>query len=320
MIRIAVLRGGISSEYDVSLVTGGSVINALKDKYRVKDVLIDKQGIWHMDGIPVMPERVCRNADVVFNALHGEYGEDGKVQQILNLFQVPYTGSESFSSALAMNKMLTKEVFKRFGIRTPLGYVYSHEESPVEISHNVFRKISPPWVVKPTNGGSSVGTSIARNFEELLNGVMNAFGYGEKVLIEEFISGKEATCGVIDNFRGKKIYSLLPVEIVKPTERDFFDYQCKYDGSSKEICPGNFRREDSETIQDMAAKIHQAIGLRHYSRSDFIVHPKRGVYALEVNTLPGLTPESLFPKSIKAVGCSYNDFLDHLINLALEGK
>lgn len=316
-IRVAVLRGGPSSEYDVSLVTGGSVLKALQDKYHTKDVLIDKSGVWHMDGLPVHPEKVCRNVDVVFNAMHGEYGEDGKVQQILNLFSVPYTGSEAFASSVAMNKSLTKDVFKRHGIKTPLGFVFDHSESPINIASIVFKKVSPPWIVKPVSGGSSVGTSLTKTFKELERGIMKAFGFGEKIIIEEFISGKEATCGVVENFRDQKHYALFPVEIIKPEHRDFFDYECKYDGTTREICPGNFSKEIKEEIQNSAIKIHDTMGLRHYSRSDFIVNPKRGVYALEVNTLPGLTPESLFPKSIKAVGCSYEGFLEHLISLAL---
>ncbi|HRY62370.1 MAG TPA: D-alanine--D-alanine ligase family protein [Candidatus Paceibacterota bacterium] len=319
-MRVAVLRGGPSTEYDVSLVTGGNVLRALQNKYHTKDILIDKDGVWHMDGLPTHPEKACRHVDVVFNAMHGEYGEDGKVQQILNLLSVPYTGSGAAASSMAMNKATTKQIFSRHGIKTPMGMVFDSELSPSEIAHSTFRKISPPWIVKPVNGGSSVGTSIARNFEELGRAVINAFGYGNSVLMEEFISGREATCGVIDNFRGQKNYSLLPVEIIKPKHRDFFDYECKYDGTSKEICPGNFDSSAKEEIQNLAMKIHNAMGLRHYSRSDFIVTPRRGIYALEVNTLPGLTPESLFPKSLAAIGCKYEHFLDHLINLALESK
>jgi D-alanine-D-alanine ligase len=315
--RIAVLRGGPSTEYDVSLITGGSVLRALQDKYHVKDILIDREGIWHMDGVPTHPEKVCRHADVVFNAMHGQYGEDGKVQQTLNLLKVPYTGSGAVPSSMAMNKATTKQVFSRHGIKTPMGMVFGHDDSPREIANNTFRKISPPWIVKPANGGSSVGTSVARNFEELGRAVMNAFGYGDSVLVEEFIRGREATCGVIDNFRGEKTYVLLPVEIVKPGKKDFFDYECKYDGSTREICPGNFSGNTKLEIQKLATRIHEVMGLRHYSRSDFIVTPKRGIYALEVNTLPGLTSESLFPKSLAAVGCRYEHFLEHLINLAL---
>lgn len=319
-IRVAVLRGGPSTEYNVSLITGGSVLRALQNKYNTKDILIDKEGVWHMNGLPTHPEKVCRHVDVVFNAMHGQYGEDGKVQQILNLVSTPYTGSGALASSLAMNKDMTKQIFSRYGIKTPMGMVFGCDTSPSNISHSTFRKISPPWIVKPVVGGSSVGTSIARTFKELERAIMGAFGYGDNIMIEEFITGREATCGVIDNFRGEKNYALLPVEIVKPNKKDFFDYECKYDGSSKEVCPGNFDPNTKAEIQELAIRIHNAMGLRHYSRSDFIVAPRRGIYALEVNTLPGLTPESLFPKSLAAIGCKYDHFLDHLINLALKSK
>ena len=315
--RVAVLRGGPSSEYDVSLNTGANVLRALVPKYKVKDVLIGKDGNWFMDGISVLPEKVCRMVDVVFIAMHGEFGEDGQIQRILDQFKVPYTGSKSQPSAVAMNKALAKEYFKKNGIRTPHGVVVKNNESVELIAKMVFNKISPPWFVKPNNGGSSVGASMCRNLPELITALEEAFKYGDSVMVEECIKGREATCGIIDNFRGVKNYALFPIEIIKPDNRAFFDYQCKYDGTTQEICPGNFTKEQKEEIQNAALKIHKTLDLRHYSRSDFIVSP-RGIYALEVNTLPGLTAESLFPKAMAAVGCGYAGFLDHLIDLALQ--
>ncbi len=315
-VRVAVLRGGPSSEYDVSLNTGANVLRALAPKYKTKDVLITKGGEWHMDGLPVTPEMVCRSADVVFIAMHGEFGEDGQVQRILDKFKVPYTGSGAWPSAIAMNKALAKDYFKKNGIRTPAGLL-AHGGVDIEaLAKKIFSKISPPWFVKPNTGGSSVGASLCRNVGELKRGLEEAFKYSDSAVVEECIKGREATCGVIDNFRWIKHYALFPIEIIKPKDRDFFDYQCKYDGTTREICPGSFSPKEKREIQNLAVKIHQALGLRHYSRSDFIVTP-RGVYALEVNTLPGLTSESLFPKAMAAVGCSYSGFLDHLINLAL---
>jgi D-alanine-D-alanine ligase len=145
-----------------------------------------------------------------------------------------------------------------------------------------------------------------------------ALKYSDVIIVEEFIKGKEATCGVVENFRGQMIYPLFPVEIIKPKDFEFFGYDAKYSGESSEACPGNFSEKEKKTIQDMAVEAHRILGLRHYSRSDFIVSPKRGVYILEVNTLPGLTKESLLPKSLEAAGCSLSNFLDHVITLALE--
>jgi D-alanine-D-alanine ligase len=150
--------------------------------------------------------------------------------------------------------------------------------------------------------------------------VARAFQVSPVVMIEEFIKGREATCGVIDNFRGKKTYSLLPVEILKAQNSRFFDYNAKYSGQSREICPGNFTEEEKEGIQAISILAHEVLGLSHYSRSDMIIHPKKGIYLLETNTLPGLTSESLFPRSLEAVGCNLPHFLDHLITLAFARK
>jgi len=167
--------------------------------------------------------------------------------------------------------------------------------------------------------GSSVGVSIAKSHRELLQGIGNAFEYSSKVLIEEYIRGREATCGVVDNFRGEKIYSLFPVEIIHPKDNPFFDYDAKYSGKTQEICPGNFSQRDKNEIQRIAKEVHSIMGLRDYSRSDFIVSPY-GIYFLEVNTLPGMSKESLLPKSLNAGGISTPSFLDHIVGLALSRK
>jgi D-alanine-D-alanine ligase len=155
--------------------------------------------------------------------------------------------------------------------------------------------------VKPAALGSSVGITIAKTFGDLVKSIENAFNVSPKILIEETIRGREATCGVIDNFRGKDHYSLLPLQIL----------------DSQHIFPGHFTRDESQAIQDAAVKAHKGLGLRHYSRADFIVSP-RGLYILEVNSLPGFTNESLLPKSLSAVGCEYPQFLDHVLTLALQ--
>ena len=318
--KVAVLRGGPSSEYEVSLKTGKSVMDNLADRYEVLDIFIDKEGTWHYQGVPITPEKLFKKVDVVFNALHGSYGEDGTVQKILDYFGISYTGSTALASAVGMNKVLSKKIYKNFDLKTPLYTTITRESNtPAEIL-KLFKTFPMPVVVKPVSGGSSVGTAIAQTISDLEQAVTEALKYSDTALVEEFISGKEATCGVIDNFRNESVYSLFPVEIRKPNESAFFDYNAKYSGKSQEICPGNFTTVEKEMIQKIAIDAHKALGLRHYSRSDFIIHPRRGVYILETNTLPGLTGESLLPKSLAAIGCSLPDFLDHLIKLALEGK
>jgi len=318
--KVGVLRGGPSSEYEVSLKSGKSVIDSLVDRYEVLDIYIDKEGIWHYLGAPIAPEKVFKKVDVIFNALHGAYGEDGTVQKLLDTFGIPYTGSTALASAVGMNKVLSKKIYVNNEIKTPLHKTISKNDNVAEEVVKLFKTFPMPVVVKPVSSGSSVGTAIAKTMAELDVAVNDALKYSDTALIEEFIAGKEATCGVVDNFRNEKIYALLPVEIRKPTDSAFFDYNAKYSGQSQEICPGNFTEVEKKMMQQMAEEAHRALGLRHYSRSDFIIHPKRGIYILETNTLPGLTSESLMPKSLAAIGCSLPDFLDHLIKLALEGK
>jgi len=320
---VGVLRGGPSSEYEVSLKTGKSVIDNLSaredliNKYELLDIFIDKDGTWHYLGAPILPETLFKKVDVIFNALHGAYGEDGTVQKILDYFKIPYTGSTALASAVGMNKVLSKKVYKNYSLKTPLHAVVSKKDNLQAEIVKLFKSFPMPVVVKPVSGGSSVGTAIAKTMAELESAVIDALKYSDAALLEEFIAGKEATCGVVDDFRNEFPYALLPVEIRKPVESAFFDYAAKYNGQSQEICPGNFTAEEKKIIQEMSKAAHKALGLRHYSRSDFIIHPRRGIYILETNTLPGLTSESLLPKSLAAIGCSLPDFLDHLLTLAL---
>lgn len=325
-LRVGVLRGGVSPEYDVSLKTGGAVLKHLPpEKYAPVDILMTKDGQWHVNGLPADLPKISRNVDVVFNALHGAYGEDGKVSALLDHFSIPYTGSKALPSAIGMNKVLAKEFFVKAGIKTPASLVIQNhdieeaerENATRETAFEIFRTITPPWIVKPISGGSSVATYIIKTYPDLIQTLLSLAEAGTDVLLEEFIRGKEATCGVIDSFRGKETYSLLPIEVRPPQNRTFFDYEAKYSGETQEIVPGNFSREESAEIQRLATLAHTTLGLRHYSRSDFIVTP-RGIYILEINTLPGLTEESLIPKSLYAVGSSLPEFLDHVLMLALE--
>ncbi len=319
-IKVAVLRGGPSSEYDVSIKTGKNVLDNLPDKYIPTDVIIDKQGDWFVDGIQVAPQKICESTDVVFNAMHGEYGEDGKVQQILDMFGAKYTGSKALASALGMNKVLAKEIFIKYGLKTPIyRVVYKCGDLEVE-AKMIFKTFPLPAIVKPRGSGSSMGVSVIKTLKEIVPAIKEALKFSDVVIIEEFITGREATCGVVDNLRGQDVYPLFPVEIIKHPEAKLFDYKAKYCGGAQEVCPGNFTKKEKDVITKMAIQAHKALGLRHYSRSDFVVNPKRGTYILEVNTLPGLTVQSLLPQSLKAVGISLPDFLDHVISLALNSK
>ncbi|MFH1956121.1 MAG: D-alanine--D-alanine ligase [Patescibacteria group bacterium] len=315
-IKVGVLRGGISDEHKVSLKTGESVLSNLPEKYSGHDIILTKSGEWYFRGWPAQPERIFRSLDVIFNALHGRYGEDGKVQQLLETFKIPYTGSGILASALGMNKILSRESFARSGLKIPLGDFATDNESSFESANRIIKKIPPPWIVKPASSGSSFGVIIARDFNALIKAIGDNLGLDSRVIIEEYIPGREATCGVLERFRGQEHYTLPIIEIIPPPDSDFFDYSAKYSGETQELCPANFDPEIKLVIEEMARKAHIALGCRHYSRADFIISPK-GIYILEVNTLPGLTEHSLLPKAIKAVGSSYAELLDHLITLAL---
>jgi D-alanine-D-alanine ligase len=313
---VGVLRGGPSKEHEVSLKTGASIIaNLPEDRYIARDVYIDKGGIWHDRGRVVSPEKILRQLDVALIGLHGEYGEDGEVQRLLERFAVPYAGADAFGSYLAMHKLMAKMRAQEVGVLTP-GFLHIERASDSEEAvREAIRSFHQPMVVKPIGWGSSVGVSIVGGYAPAFSAVEQLFAEGApSVLIEEYIRGQEATVGVVENLRGEALYSLPPVEIIPP-EGDFFSYAAKYSGATRELCPGNFSRASSEELQRLARLMHRSLGLRHYSRSDFIVAPT-GIYYLETNTLPGLTAESLLPKSLSAVGVSLPDFLSHLVMLA----
>lgn len=289
---VGVLRGGPSSEYDVSLKTGATVLEALdREKYEPRDIFIDRNGQWHMHGIGVSPERALFGTDVAFNALHGHYGEDGQVQRLLEQLGVPYTGSGATASATSFNKHLTKQEANKFGVKMAHSIVVENTGDTEAAAMRIFRTFPHPAIVKPVIGGSSLGTSVAENFEQLQSALDNAFNFAPQALVEEYIKGRDATVGVIQNFRNEPIYALLP--------------------SSHET----FNQKEKDELVSIAKKIHDGLGLSHYSESDFIVS-KRGIYFLEVNALPSLHKESLFNKSLTAVGSSLSNFLDHVISLA----
>jgi D-alanine--D-alanine ligase len=313
--RILILRGGPSSEFDVSMKTGKAVIENLKDSHFVKDCIVDKEGNWYMDGFMVEPQKITKGFDLVFNAMHGEYGEDGKVQNLLENLGVNFTGPNSFGAKLSINKATSKKIYKNSGIKTPMAILIERTEDLDNLAINIFRSFPMPVILKPVDKGSSVGITIARDFNSLINSLRSLFVYHDKLLVEEYIVGKEATVGLIEEFRNKELYALLPTEI-KKTNKDFFDYESKYLNLLEQICPGDFSEKEKAELSEMAILAHKSLNLRHYSRSDFIIHPKRGIFILETNSLPGLNDGTLFPKGVNAVGSNLKEFLNHVVDLA----
>ncbi|MCA9364061.1 D-alanine--D-alanine ligase [Candidatus Kaiserbacteria bacterium] len=322
-VRVAVLRGGPSEEYDISMQTGAQVLAVLDTTTRFDplDVVITKNGEWLVGGYVRLPEQVLPIVDVVFVALHGTYGEDGTLQRLLDRYGSRYTGSGAFASGIAMHKATTKEHLKRVGINTPKHFLAT--EQALDNLHgtaaSIHALLGMPVIVKPVASGSSVGVVKVNTILGLEQALKQLLAVYPGVLIEELVVGTEATCGVIEGFRGEALYALPPVEIVPKNSSGLFDHVAKYDGSTEEICPGRFDTTIKEQLMGIAKQIHQELGLSQYSRSDFIVTPS-DIYFLEVNTLPGLSTESLFPKALTAVGSTFSEFVSHLLEDALERR
>jgi D-alanine-D-alanine ligase len=316
--RVAVLRGGPSEEYAVSMETGKGVLSALtKLPYSARDVVVTKKGEWLENGFVRNPESFLDGVDVVFVALHGQYGEDGQVQRILERKNVPFTGSRALSSAIAFNKELTKHTLKPHGLKMPRHRRVARSELDTladEIAQ-ITADIGRELFVKPVANGSSLGARYVPTDKALLTALTELLADHDQVLVEEFIRGREATVGVLNNFRNEALYTLPVIEIIPPNGEPLFSHTDKYNGQTEEIVPGRFTYHEKAQLADAAALVHKVIDCQNYSRSDFIVRDGE-VYFLEVNTLPGLTSESLFPKAAAAVGLEYPQLIQHLIETA----
>ncbi len=346
-MNIVVLAGGLSTERDVSIKTGSTVEKALKEnghKTILLDVFMgysdkeeDLTGIFDRgaeigikaENIPeVAPDlakvkasrpdqsdcffgpnviRICQMADIVFMALHGENGENGKLQAAFDLLGVKYTGSDYLSSAIAMNKGIAKQFMRANGIPTPKGMSMTRstrQDDPAKLPLRL------PLVIKPCCGGSSIGVTIVRNAEEYKAGLDEAFRFEDELVIEEFVEGREFSVGVIE---GKA----LPVIEISPVQ-GFYDYKNKYKaGNAVETCPAELPEEIAKKMQGYAKAVAKAIGLDTYSRSDFRLNQDNEIFCLEANTLPGMTPTSLLPQEAKVVGMNYNQLCEKLIEISL---
>lgn len=316
-IRLAVLSGGPSSEHEVSLRSGKAVIGCInKGAYDAENVFISRSGEWEKS-----PADIKKSSDCVFIALRGTYGEDGTVQRILNDCGLAYTGSGALASAIGMNKFLSLRLFQDHGLHIPRTLLIHKTEwgeyHESEYKH-IFHHLSFPIVVKPNNQGSSVGVSIVRNKDEFEGALKNAFHFSKEAIAQQFIEGREITCGVLDRGFPESAFPLLPTEIV-PKVSHFFDYQAKYDkGGSLEITPPRGLGEHMiQRIRKTALATHKIIGARGFSRTDMILDVKGTIFILEINTIPGLTDESLVPKAALAMGITFPKLLDIIIGAAI---
>jgi len=305
-LRLALIAGGKSSEREVSLKSGAQVYQALnQDKYDIRryDPLSDLERL----------VREARELDAALIIMHGRGGEDGSMQGLLDLLEIPYQGSGVMASALAMNKELSKAIYQHAGLKVPRALIFDRAGAPSP--QEIEAALGLPVVIKPVNEGSSIGISKAQTLAALETGLAAAFALDRRVLVEEFIQGTEVTGGVLGN---SKLQALPLVEIIPTDKYDFFDYEAKYQpGASHEICPARVNPELTKRAQECALTAHQALGCRGYSRTDMLIRDQ-DIFVLETNTIPGMTATSLFPQGAKAAGIEFPDLLDTLINLALE--
>ena len=297
--RVAVVMGGPSSEREVSMATGAGVLAALeKLGYEAKSFDFDRRFVDDMRAY---------NPDVVFNALHGPGGEDGQIQGILEWLGLPYTGSGIMGCALAMDKHVTKKLLAAEGLPTPAWDLFDLGGGTLPLLPG---SLDLPLVVKPPSEGSAVGVVLVRTHEEWKSAMLAAAERYQRILVEEFIPGREFSCGVL-------FEEALPVVEIIPSD-EFYTYDAKYEpGRSRHLVPAPIDETLATRLKTLALSAHRLLGLRDYSRTDIIVTKEGRPYVLEVNTLPGLTPTSLFPDECAALGISFEALIDRLIAAAV---
>ncbi len=305
-MTIALLSGGISSERDVSIASGNQVYEALnREKYDI--VRYDPKS-----DLPRLIEDAPK-IDAALIILHGPFGEDGTVQGLLDLLKIPYQGADVLGSAIGMNKIASKQLYEKSGLRIPADMVFKRND--VLDPDDCADRLGLPLVVKPVGSGSSVGISIVKSTDALKDAMDKAFVEDDEILVETFIKGIELTGGVIGN---ETLQALPIIEIIPDDSHEFFDYDAKYTaGVTQEICPARIDDAMTEKAQACAKKAHRAIFCKGYSRTDMILMDEE-IYVLETNTIPGMTPTSLLPQAAEAAGISFSELLDRLIELSLE--
>jgi len=304
--NIALLSGGISSERDVSLASGDQVFDALdKTKYNV--VRYDPK-----TDLPKLTAE-AKSIDVALIILHGPYGEDGTIQGMLDLLGIPYQGSGVLGSSVAMNKLASKLLYEKNDLPIPPDIILNKGDMVDPESY--IKTLGLPLVIKPVQGGSSIGMSLVASEEDLASAVEEAFLYDDTVMVEAYVKGIEITVSIIGN---DDLEALPIVEIIPDKAHDFFNYKAKYTaGETREICPARISDALAEKAVSIAKRAHQALFCRGCSRTDMIIRDN-DIFVLETNTIPGMTKMSLLPLAAEAAGISFSQLMDRMIDLALE--
>lgn len=309
MVKVLVLMGGTSAEREVSLRSGHSVAKALvKAGYKVETLDFNKDNISKI--IDLAP-------DVVFIALHGENGEDGKVQGLLDILEIPYTSSGPTASAIGMNKILTKKILYLDDIPTA-DFITINLDDFLNNKNNLISEITDklgfPVVVKAPNQGSSIGTYIVKDEVLLVEAIDSAFAYDQEILVEKFIDGIEVTASIL----GNNTIEVLPlIEITSVNE--FYDYESKYtQGMCEHIIPARINAKLAQNIQELSQRVYKLLGCKGFARIDFMIDKENQPYVLEINTVPGMTDMSLVPDAARAKGISYVKLCEMIVKFALE--
>ncbi|MFB6291519.1 MAG: D-alanine--D-alanine ligase [Candidatus Bipolaricaulia bacterium] len=308
-LNVCVLMGGTSSEREVSLKSGGKVYEALKAG---RKELIPVRGEFSREGEIL---DLVKSPDIVFNALHGGIGEDGTVQALLDILDVPYTGTGPLGSSIAMNKLYSKAAFHRASVKTP-GFVEGAGRSPDNIVDRVSSELGFPVVIKPVGEGSSRGVEIADSEEDLVDKVVQVREEYGRLFLEEYVDGKEVTAGVLEDSSGPVPLPLVELNVKR--ER-FYNYKAKYTpGETEFICPAKLSAEVAESVKEEALRAHSEFGCRGYSRVDFLVDSENNIFGLEVNTLPGMTQTSDLPIAAKEAGIGFTELVERMTMSALD--
>ena len=314
-LKIALLCGGPSNEFDVSVMTAKEIDKSLdKKKYDVVNVLIGKDLTWQIDSkeyaTNVALKYLKKNTDLAIIAMHGKFGEDGELQSLLDSIKLPYLGSGIQASHDAMDKKISNEFYEKSGLLVPKSLVVDGKK-PDELEK--IHSFPLSFVIKPLKGGSSIGVSIIKDKNEIENGVHLAMHDEDQLLVQEYVAGRELTCGVIE--KEGTLIPLVPTEIILTTSK-FFDYKAKYTESGcEEITPPkDLPPSVYKEVQRQSLEAHKSLGCRTFSRSDFILSSDGKLYILETNTIPGMTEFSLLPKGARAMGVKFSELLDIFID------
>lgn len=326
--HVVVLMGGMNTEHDISMKSGAMVLeNINEEKYKVTPMEISREGEWvlplEQGELMDMPEGLRRlndmHPDCVFIALHGPYGEDGRIQGMLDVLGVPYTGSGCTASATAIDKIRSKALVAHAGIAVADEVVFTRAEwddGRADIRTRIEDELGFPCIIKNPTQGSSLGLGIPQNPSDLQEVVSEILGFGFTVMAERYIEGVELTCGILD-IDDEQGAIALPVTSIRATGSPFFDYHAKYTpGAAEEITPADIPDSLRDEVQECALRAHKIIGCRGFSRSDMIFGDDELVW-LEINTIPGLTETSLFPQAAAAAGISFPELVEMLIENAL---